>query len=64
MVHGWMRRVSKRLLSRRMKKGEDPNSLSGYGTRVADFMLRQDAGRFMLGKHLSDRDHVSEGDNW
>ena len=24
-----------------------------YGTCVADFMLRQDAGRFMLGKYLS-----------
>ena len=24
-----------------------------YGTWVADFMLRQDAGRFMLGKYLS-----------
>jgi len=26
-----------------------------YRTRVADFMLRQDAGRFMLGKYLSDK---------
>jgi len=26
-----------------------------YGTRVADCMLRQDAGRFMLGKYLSDQ---------
>ena len=26
-----------------------------YGTCVADFMLRQDAGRFMLGKYLSDK---------
>jgi len=26
-----------------------------YGTRVADFMLRQDAGKFMLGKYLSDK---------
>jgi len=25
------------------------------GTLVADFMLRQDAGKFMLGKHLSDK---------
>jgi len=25
-----------------------------YGTWVADFMLRQDAGRFMLGKYWSD----------
>jgi len=26
-----------------------------YGKWAADFMLRQDAGRFMLGKHLSDK---------
>jgi len=26
-----------------------------YGTWVTDFMLRQDAGRFMLGKYLSDK---------
>jgi len=26
-----------------------------YGTWVADYMLRQDAGRFMLGKYLSDK---------
>jgi len=26
-----------------------------YGTWVADFMSRQDAGRFMLGKYLSDK---------
>ena len=26
-----------------------------HGTWVADFMLRQDAGRFMLGKYLSDK---------
>jgi len=26
-----------------------------YGTWVADFILRQDAGRFMLGKYLSDK---------
>jgi len=26
-----------------------------YGTWVADFMLRQDAGRFMLGKYLNDQ---------
>jgi len=26
-----------------------------YGTWVADFMLRQDAGRFVLGKYLSDK---------
>jgi len=26
-----------------------------YGTWVADFMLRQDAGNFMLGKYLGDK---------
>jgi len=26
-----------------------------YSTLAADFMLRQDAGRFMLGKYLSDK---------
>ena len=36
-----------------------------YGTWVADFMLRQDAGRFMLGKYLSDKkSHGGEGDDW
>jgi len=28
MVHGWMRKVSKRLVSRRRKKGEASTSLS------------------------------------
>jgi len=26
-----------------------------YGTWIEDFMLRQDSGRFMLGKYLSDK---------
>jgi len=54
MVHGWMRRISKRLVSRRRKKGRHQPF---YGTWVADFMLRQDAGRpgFMLGKYLSNK---------
>jgi len=26
-----------------------------YGAWVADFMLRQDAGKFLLGKYLSDQ---------
>jgi len=30
MVHGWMRRVSKRLVSRRRQKGEASTSLSTY----------------------------------
>jgi len=54
MVHGWMRRVSKRPVSRRGKKGEASISLS-KGKWVVDFMLRQDAERFMLGKDLSDK---------
>jgi len=44
--------VSKRLVSgRRKKRGGIHQPF--YGTWVADFMLRQDAGRFMLGKYLS-----------
>jgi len=37
-----------------------------YGTWVTDFMLRQDARRFMLGKYLSDKkkSHGGEGDDW
>jgi len=35
------------------KKGEHPPA--SYGTLAADFMLRQDAGRFMLEKYLSDQ---------
>jgi len=48
-----MRRVSKRLVSRRGKRGGIHQPLCG--TWVADFMLRQDAGMFMLGKYLSDK---------
>jgi len=45
MVHGWMRRVSKRLVSRRKeKRGGTHQPL--YGTWVRRFMLRQDAGRY------------------
>jgi len=44
------------------KKNEDHPV---YGTWVADFMLRQEAGRFMLGKYLSDKKSCgSEGDDW
>jgi len=36
-----------------------------YGTWVADFMLRQDVERFMLGKYLvTKKSHGSEGDDW
>jgi len=52
-----MRRVSKRCVSGRRKKGETSTVIHQpfYGTWVADFMLRHDAGSFMLGKYLSDK---------
>jgi len=55
MVYGWMRKNSKRLVSRRRKKrGGIHQPL--YGTWAAVFMLRQDEGRFsMLEKYLSDK---------
>jgi len=49
------------------KKGRHaPASLRQiYGTSVAEYMLKQDAGRFMLGKYLSNKKiHGSEGDDW
>jgi len=65
MVHGWMRRVSNRLVSgNREKKKRGDIQQPFYGTWVADFMLRQDAGRFMLGKYLSDKKIRKEGDDW
>jgi len=39
------------------KKGDIHQPLDG--TWVADFMLRQDAGRFMLGKYQSDKKNPS-----
>jgi len=30
MVHGWIRRVAKRLISAKRKKGETPTSLQGF----------------------------------
>jgi len=50
LLHGWMRKVSKRLVSTRRKKGEASTSLS-----TVHGQLRQDARRFMLGKYLSDK---------
>jgi len=66
LQHGtWMRRVSKRLVSGREKEKRGVIHQPLYGTLVADFMLRQDARRFMLGKYLSDKkSHGSEGDDW
>jgi len=51
MVHRWMRRVSKGLVSRRRTKREASNSLY-----TVHFKLRQDAERFMLGKYLGDKE--------
>jgi len=39
----------------REKKKRGDIHRSFYGTWVADFMLRQNAGRFMLGKYLNDK---------
>jgi len=44
----------KKTCSKEKEKREDIHQ-PFYGTWVADFMLRQDAGRFMLGKYLSDK---------
>jgi len=44
----------KKTCTREKKKRGDVHQ-PFYGTWVADFMLRQDAGRFMLGKYLSDK---------
>ena len=49
-----MRRVSKKTsVKEEKKRGGIHQPL--YSTWVADFMLRQDAGRFMLEKYLSDK---------
>jgi len=44
----------KKTCIREKKKRADIHQ-SFYGTWVADFMLRQGAGRFMLRKYLSDK---------
>ena len=43
----------KTCITEKKKSGHIHQTL--YGTWVADFMLRQDAGRFMLGKYLYDK---------
>ena len=55
LQHGtWMdEEGSKKTVIKEEKRGDIHQPL--YGTWVADFMLRQDAGRFMLGKYLSDK---------
>jgi len=49
-----VQRDLKRFVSRREKKRGVVHQ-PFYGTWVADFMLRQDAGKFMLGKYLGDK---------
>jgi len=56
LQHGtWMNEESfkKTCIREKKKRGDIHQPL--YGTWVADFMLRQDAGRFMLGEYLSDK---------
>jgi len=50
----WMHEegFKKTCIKEKEKRGDIHQPL--YGTWVADFMLRQDAGRFILGKYLSD----------
>jgi len=43
----------KTCIKEKEKRGEIHQPV--YGTWVADFMLRQDAGRFMLEKYLSNK---------
>jgi len=54
MVHGWMKRDSKRLAMKEKEKSGGTH-LPIYSTWVADFMLRQDARKFILGKYMSDK---------
>ena len=51
----WMDEESFKKTCIREKKKRGDIHQPFYGTWVADFMLRQDAGRFMLGKYLSDK---------
>ena len=56
--HGtWMDEESfkKTCIKEKGKGGGTHQPQAFYGTWVVDFMLRQDAGRFMLGKYLSDK---------
>ena len=57
MVHGWMRIFKKTCIREKEKRGDIHQPF--YGIWVADFMLRQDAGRFMLGKYLSDKNPMA-----
>jgi len=48
---------SKKTVIKEEKRGDIHQPL--YGTWVADFMPRQDAGGFMLGKYLSDKNPMA-----
>jgi len=66
LQHGtWMdEKLFKKTCIREKKKSRDIHQ-PFYGTWVADFMLRQVAGRFMLGKYLSDKKIPwREGNDW
>ena len=56
LQHGtWMDEEGFKKTCIREKKKRGDIHQPFYGTWVADFMLRQDAGRFVLGKYLSDK---------
>ena len=56
LQHGiWMDEEGFKKTCIREKKNRGDIHQPFYGTWVADFMLRQEAGRFMLGKYLRDR---------
>jgi len=48
MEHEWMKKDSRRHVSRKWEKKEASFNLDGTVTWVADFTLRQDAGKFMF----------------
>ena len=61
----WMDEESFKKTCIREKKKRGDIHQPFYGTWVADFMLRQDAGRFILWKYLSDKkSRDGEGDDW
>ena len=56
LQHGtWMDAEGFKMTCIREKKKRGDIHQPFYGTWVADFMMRQDAGRFMLGKYLSNK---------
>ena len=66
LQHGtWMDEEDFKKTCIREKKKRGDVHQPFYGTWVADFMLRQDAGSFMMGKYLSDKKfYGGEGDDW